>query len=208
VKEGYDVDIATAGGEAPTPDATSLTKVMVAATRPAGSPDRDEANIAHYKEVIGTLDALHAPMDAADVTDEKLSEYAGVYVAGGHGAMEDMPHDPAITSLVRRILARGMVLATVCHGQSCLLPLRDGNGVWPLAGYRMTSFSHDEEMVTDMAGELPFVLQIELQRLGAKYEKADVIWGSHVVTDRNLITGQNPYSSAAVAETLIKRLSS
>ena len=122
--------------------------------------------------------------------------------------MEDMPHEPAITNLVRRILARDMVLATVCHGQSCLLPLRDGNGAWPLEGYRMTSFSHDEELVTDMAGELPFVLQIELQRLGGKYEKADVIWGSHVVTDRNLITGQNPYSSTAIADTLVKRLAS
>lgn len=70
----------------------------------------------------------------------------------------------------------------------------------------MTSFSHDEELVTDMAGRLPFVLQVELERLGAAYEKADAIWDSHVVEDRNLITGQNPYSSTALAETFITTL--
>jgi putative intracellular protease/amidase len=71
----------------------------------------------------------------------------------------------------------------------------------------MTAFSHDEEMVTDMAGRLPFVLQRELERLGARYQKAPVIWGSCVVTDGNLVTGQNPYSSTELAEALVRRLS-
>jgi putative intracellular protease/amidase len=71
----------------------------------------------------------------------------------------------------------------------------------------MTAFSHAEELVTDMVGRLPFVLQFELERLGARYEKAEDIWGSHVVEDRNIITGQNPHSSAAIAEALVRALS-
>ena len=31
-------------------------------------------------------------------------------------------------------------------------------------------------------------------------------WAPHVVTDRNLVTGQNPASSAPLAEELLKRL--
>jgi putative intracellular protease/amidase len=58
-----------------------------------------------------------------------------------------------------------------------------------------------------MAGKLPFVLQVELERLGGKYEKAPEIWGSHVVEDRNIITGQNPYSSTALAERFLTKLS-
>jgi len=58
-----------------------------------------------------------------------------------------------------------------------------------------------------MAGELPFVLQVELERLGADYSHATSS-GSHIVVDGNLITGQNPYSSTALAETLIEQLSS
>jgi putative intracellular protease/amidase len=128
-----------------------------------------DVDIAHYKDVIGTLDALRAPMDAADVTDKKLSEYAGVYVAGGHGAMEDMSHacdhqpgpaHPGQRHGPRHRMPRAVVPAAAARRQR------------RLAGYRMTSFSREEELATDMAGQLPFVLQIELQRLGAKYEKA------------------------------------
>lgn len=203
---GYDVTIATIGGEAPTPDAGSLTPMTVGYTRPAGSPDRDEENVAHYREVIDSLPALKAPVDVATITPEILDTFAGVYISGGHGAMGDMPHNRALTLLVSRILNSGKPFAVVCHGQSALLPLRNSESEWPLKGYRMTAFSHDEEMQTEMAGLLPFVLQFEVQRLGARYEKSDVIWGSHVVTDRNLITGQNPYSSAALAEAFLTAL--
>jgi putative intracellular protease/amidase len=206
VKEGYQVDVATIGGEAPSVDEGSLTTMVVGHTRPAGSPDRDEENIAHYRQAIDTLDVLKAPMDVAGITQDDLTQYAGIYISGGHGAMEDMPHHVEMTRVVRWILEADMPLAVVCHGHSALLPLRDSESRWPLKGYRMTAFSHNEELVTDMAGELPFVLQVELQRLGAKYEKADVIWDSHVVTDRNLITGQNPYSSTALAETFVSHL--
>ncbi|MCG5219453.1 type 1 glutamine amidotransferase domain-containing protein [Streptosporangium sp. KLBMP 9127] len=206
VAEGHDVDIATIGGEQPTPDQGSLTPFVVGLTRPKGSPDHDEANVEHYNQVIGSLSPLKEPMNVAALTKEKLAGYAGVYISGGHGAMEDMPHDAGMTRVVRWIVELGKPLAVVCHGQSALLPLRDSEGHWPFEGYRMTAFSHDEELVTDMSGLLPFVLQVELERLGARYEKAEVIWDSHVVEDRNLITGQNPYSSTALAETFVKRL--
>lgn len=206
VQEGYEVDVATIGGKKPTPDKGSLTPEVVRATRPGGSTGSDKEDVAHYRKVIGSLAVLRRPLDASTMTEEQVAQYDGVYISGGHGAMEDMPNDPATTRLLRWVLASGKPLAAVCHGQSALLSLRDSEGQWPLAGYRMTAFSHEEELVTDMAGELPFVLQAELERLGARYEKAPEIWGSCVVEDRNLITGQNPHSSEALAETFVKRL--
>jgi putative intracellular protease/amidase len=203
---GFEVDVATIGGVRPTPDHGSLTVETVRATRPVGSPDRDVENIARYKKVIGELDKLHHPLDVADLTRERIAGYSGVYISGGHGAMQDMPHDAEMTRVVRTVLDLDLPLAAVCHGHSALLPLRDPHGRWPLDGYRMVAFSHDEELVTDMAGQLPFVLQVELERLGAKYEKADVIWGSRVVEDRNLLTGQNPYSSTELAEAFVRKL--
>jgi putative intracellular protease/amidase len=205
---GYQVDVATVNGEAPTPDEGSLTAQTVGYTRPAGSPDHDEESVAHYWEAIEALDELRQPMNISNITKEALAEYDGVYVSGGHGAMEDLPHDASVTRVMRWVLELNTPLAVVCHGQSALLPLRDSHGEWPLQGYRMTAFSHDEEMVTDMAGQLPFVLQVELERLGARYEKSPLIWGSCVVTDRNLVTGQNPYSSTELAETFMKHLAS
>jgi putative intracellular protease/amidase len=208
IGEGYEVDVATIGGEAPTPDQGSLTPQTVGYTRPLGSPDRDVENVTHYRDVINSLDVLRHPANLADISRAKLDSYVGVYISGGHGAMEDMPHDRSMTRVVRWVLELNKPLAAVCHGHSALLPLRDSEGNWPLRGYRMTAFSHEEELVTDMAGQLPFVLQFELERLGAKYEKAPIIWGSCVVEDRNLLTGQNPYSSTALADAFVKRLSS
>lgn len=204
--QGYDVDVATIGGESPTVDAGSVNAVVVSYTRPVGSPDNDEANVAHYQEVIAAAPQLKAPLRVEDLTQEKLAEYAGVYISGGHGAMGDMPNSEAMTNVVRWIHESGQLLAVVCHGQSALLSLRDSHSEWPFAGYRLTAFSHDEELVTDMAGQLPFVLQVELRRLGAEYVKAEAIWGSKVVRDRQLITGQNPYSSTELAEVFLKAL--
>lgn len=52
------------------------------------------------------------------------------------------------------------------------------------------------------------MLQVELERPGARYEKAAELWDSHAVVGRDLITGRNPCSSAALAETFITRLAS
>lgn len=206
IKEGYEVDVATVGGDAPYPDQGSLSAQTVGATRPAGSADHDDENVSHYRSVIESTEPLKAPKDISALTKEEVADYVGVYVSGGHGAMEDLPNSTAVTRVMRWIIELDKPLAVVCHGQSALLSLRDSHGNWPFEDYRMTAFSHDEELVTDMAGKLPFVLQVELERLGVKYEKATQIWGSCVVEDRNLITGQNPYSSTELAETFVQRL--
>jgi putative intracellular protease/amidase len=52
---------------------------------------------------------------------------------------------------------------------------------------------------------VPFLVEDELKRLGGRYEKgAD--WASFVVTAGRLVTGQNPASSRAGAEALLKLL--
>jgi putative intracellular protease/amidase len=208
VAAGYDIDIATIDGVPPTPDAASLDRNTVSATRPAGSPDHDEENIAHYREVIGSVAALRHPTNVADLSRERLEQYTGIYVCGGHGAMEDLPYDREMKRVMRTVLELDKPLAVTCHGISALLHLRDPQGRWPLEGYRMVAFSHAEELVTEMAGQLPFVLQIELERLGAKFESCPELWGSCVIEDRNLVTGQNPYSSTELAEKFVLKLQS
>jgi putative intracellular protease/amidase len=206
VKAGYQVDVATVGGESPSPDDGSLSPENVGYTRPSGTPEEHEESVAHYRRTIEALEELRHPMSVSDITKDAVVEYSGVYISGGHGAMEDLPHDAAVTRLLRWTLELDKPLAAVCHGQSALLPLRDAHSQWPLAGYRMTAFSHEEELATPLAGLLPFVLQVELERLGALYEKASNTWDSCVVQDRNLVTGQNPYSSTELAETFLKHM--
>jgi putative intracellular protease/amidase len=122
--------------------------------------------------------------------------------------MDDLTRDPDMTRLTRLALDSDRPLASICHGQSVLMPLRDREGRWPLEGRRLTAFSHEEELVTALARRLPFVLQVELERLGARYEKAGQVWGSCVVVDGTLVTGQNPHSTAALVDAFLSRLAS
>lgn len=205
-QEGFDIDIATIGGIRPTPDATSIDPSFLKYVRPAGSPDRDAELAAEYIEVINSLPLLKNPLNLDTITKEQVASYDGIYLSGGHGAIGDMPKSDHMAQIFRWALAMNKPIAAVCHGHCGLLTLRDSESNWPFAGYRMTCFSHAEELVTNMAGRLPFVLEAEVKRLGAIYEKADAIWDSHVVVDRNLVTGQNPYSSKAIAEAFSKKL--
>ena len=52
---------------------------------------------------------------------------------------------------------------------------------------------------------MPFLVEDELKRLGGLYEKA-ANWASFAVTEGRLVTGQNPASSRAGAEALLKLL--
>lgn len=52
---------------------------------------------------------------------------------------------------------------------------------------------------------VPFLVEDELKRLGGIYAKGPD-WAPFALVDGNLITGQNPASSAPVASDLIKLL--
>jgi putative intracellular protease/amidase len=52
---------------------------------------------------------------------------------------------------------------------------------------------------------VPFLVEDMLKANGGRYEKkAD--WTSHVITDGNLVTGQNPASSEAAAKAVLTLL--
>jgi putative intracellular protease/amidase len=203
---GHTVDVATIGGQSPTVDRTSIDPQFLQYVRPQGSPDQDETNAAEYVRVIEATPQLRSPLAVESLGEKDISGYDGIYISGGHGAIGDLPHSDELNQILRWAIAQDKPIATVCHGHTSLLALRDGEGHWPFEGYRMTAFSHDEELVTNMAGRLPLILEAELTRLGARYEKADAIWDTHVVVDRKLTTGQNPYSSKALAETFLRQL--
>lgn len=203
---GHTVDVATIGGAAPTVDRTSIDPQFLRYVRPEGSPDEDAANAAEYVRVIEQAPQLRSPLAIESLGEKDVAGYDALYISGGHGAIGDLPKSDELAQLLRWAIAQDKPIATVCHGHTALLSLRDGEGRWPFEGYRMTAFSHEEELVTNMAGRLPLILEAELTRLGARYEKADAIWDSHVVVDRKLTTGQNPYSSRALAETFLRRL--
>src|SRR5262245_40508429 len=182
---GYAVDFATLGGIAPTVDQSSIDPDFMKWVRPSFAQVDDAAAAAKYRQTIEQTGALRSPKDVGKLTTDDIASYAGIYIVGGHGCMEDMPASPAMTRFLLAVLALDMPLASVCHGPTAFLSPRDVSGQSPFAGYRVTCFSHVEEFQTRINGRLPYVLELELKRLGMEYSKAPYPWGSHVVVDRN-----------------------
>jgi putative intracellular protease/amidase len=72
-------------------------------------------------------------------------------------------------------------------------------------GKQVTGFTNTEEEAVGLTEVVPFLVEDMLKRNGGNYSKA-ADWNVHVVQDGLLITGQNPASSAEVAEKLYAAL--
>jgi putative intracellular protease/amidase len=72
-------------------------------------------------------------------------------------------------------------------------------------GKHVSGFTDSEEEAVQLTKVVPFLVEDELKRLGGLYAKGPD-WASFVQIDGNLITGQNPASSAPAASDLLKLL--
>jgi putative intracellular protease/amidase len=69
----------------------------------------------------------------------------------------------------------------------------------------MTAFSDEEEVALGTADNAPWLLADTLRKAGAAYEKGPD-WGAYVVADGNLLTGQNPASTAPLTDAVLAAL--
>ena len=70
-------------------------------------------------------------------------------------------------------------------------------------GKHVAGFTNGEEQEMELTKVVPFLVEDELLRLGAIYEKM-ANWQPFSITDGRLITGQNPASSTSAALALLK----
>ncbi|MFD9904850.1 type 1 glutamine amidotransferase domain-containing protein [Streptomyces sp. NPDC059063] len=189
---GHDIVVATPGGVVPTVDRASLAPEANGGQEGA---DRVTAALAAFTE-------LTAPLRLEDVDP---ADYAAVFYPGGHGPMEDLAVDATSGELLTLALESGTPLAVVCHASAALLAATKDDGTNAFAGYRLTGFTNAEETQAGLADKAAWLLQDRLVAAGADFVAGEP-WASHVVVDRNLVTGQNPASSAAVAAELLKKL--
>jgi putative intracellular protease/amidase len=98
----------------------------------------------------------------------------------------------------------GKTIALVCHSPGVLRHVTY-KGEALVKGMRVTGFTNGEEAEVQLTNLVPFLVEDELLRLGATFEKrAD--WQPFFVVDGRLVTGQNPVSSTSAAQALLKAL--
>lgn len=167
---------------------------------------RAESN--HVAERLASIPQLQQPRDLRELTDEEITEFDAVFIPGGHGPMVDLADNPDVGRVLHLLHERQRTVAALCHGPAAFLSAgKDVDGQWLFDGYKMTAFTDEEEDQTRAAQHgMLWYLEGALKNAGGVIDDADAPWTSHVIVDRNLITAQNPASSEAAADSVLKRL--
>ncbi len=134
----------------------------------------------------------------------KSQDYDTVFYPGGHGPMWDLAESPVSIALLESFYNSGKPIALVCHSPGVLRHVTY-EGAPLVKGKHVTGFTNGEEEEMQLTKVVPFLVEDELLRLGAIFEKmAD--WQPFFVIDDRLVTGQNPASSTSAAQALMKLL--
>ena len=191
---GWDVTLATPGGKQPVADRLSLG-VKGGVLPPQA------------RRLKAELDQLAPVLEhPANLHDMDPGNFDVVFYSGGHVPMEDLAVDETSGALLTKRLASGRPLALLCHAPAAALAAKNPDGSWPFRGYKMTGLSNAEERLNPFAWKAKWLLEDRLKEAGADYT-AGLPLKSRVVVDRNLYTGQNPGSSAALARRIVADVS-
>ena len=172
-----------------------------------GAVEADKYNPAEAFNAALLADQQAVAKLAATLPTEQLraADYQGVLVIGGKGAMFDLPSNIALQKTIASIWEQGGVVAAVCHGPAALAEVRLDNGRPLVQGRTMTGFTEEEEIQFGKrwAKEFSFQLEPRMRELGAHWQEAPLMMPK-VVVDGRLLTGQNPFSTAALADAFVR----
>jgi putative intracellular protease/amidase len=132
-------------------------------------------------------------------------DYDAAFYCGGLGPVFDLAESAKSWFLIESMDRANKPVAAVCHGVAALRNARTATGAPLVAGRAVTAFSNSEELSVNGPDLVPWFVESEMRRLGARYSCA-TDWNAHVVVDGNLITGQNPASSTGAAQEVLNAL--
>jgi putative intracellular protease/amidase len=178
-----------AGGQPPIDPKSDLEEFQTDATRRFASDNAAQLQLKNSK-VLATINA---------------ADYDAVFYPGGHGPLWDLTQNSDSIGLIEAFLAAAKPVATVCHATAVLLNVKTSGGQFMVKDKVIAGFTNSEEEAVQLTNIVPFLLEDELLKRGAEYQKgAD--WSAFAVQDGLIISGQNPASSELVAEKLLKHL--
>ena len=181
---GFDVDIATLGG--------NPVKLELWAF-----PSDDPTIAETYEEFKPKLKKPLSLQDVAANLGED-SDYLAVFIPGGHGAMNDLPHSPVMQKVLDWALDDDRLIIALCHGPAALAASGLNRDASRFDGYSICVFPDalDRGANRDIGyipGELEWYLGEALEKQGITILNQDMTGAVH--RDRNLLTGDSPLAS-------------
>jgi putative intracellular protease/amidase/catechol 2,3-dioxygenase-like lactoylglutathione lyase family enzyme len=162
-------------------------------------PENQTPAMARFKKDKAAQEALANTVKLSSVKSE---DFDTVFYPGGHGPMWDLAEDPVSIALLESFYNSGKPIALVCHSPGVLRHVTC-KGQPLVKGKRVTGFTNGEEEEMKLTKVVPFLVEDELLRLGAVFEKK-ANWQPFSIVDGRLVTGQNPASSTSAAKALLK----
>lgn len=191
-KAGFSFDVATLSGNPvkfefwAMPSEDEEIKGLFAKYRP------------HFKE----------PLKLADVAEKALgddSDYIGVFIPGGHGALIGLPESPEMKAVLEWANANDKFMISLCHGPAAFLSVGNNPN---FAGYKICAFPDDLDAQTPdigyMPGHLTWKFGEKLKALGFDIVNTDISGATH--QDRKMLTGDSPLAGNNLGKLAAKAL--
>ena len=186
-EQGITVTVASPkGGKAPIDPKSTL-------------PDYSTTSVKRFFNDPAAQEKLNNTIPLRDVNP---NDYDAVFYPGGTGPVWDLPQNEQSIRIIESFYNNGKPTALVCHAPAALKNAKDSNGDLIIKGKKIAGYSNSEEAAGQSGDMVPFSLETMLKNEGAIYVKGED-WHSFMVFEGNLITGQNPASSIAVAQKII-----
>ena len=168
------------------------------------APDFQTEATERFKRDADAQAALASTLKLSSISAD---DYDAVFYPGGHGPLWDLAEDSSSIALIESMYASGKLVSAVCHAPAVLRHVKGADGSPLVKGKSVTGFSNSEEAAVQLTGIVPFLLEDELKAKGANYSSSED-WHPYVITDGNLVTGQNPASSELAAKTVLDKMKS
>ena len=183
---GFDVDVVTPTGK---PVAIEMWAM----------PEDDKDVKAIYSEFKQRLETPGSLADFVKNAMNNSSDYAAIFIPGGHGAMLGLPENKDLNKLINWSYHNNLYTLAICHGPAALLAANlDGNkDEFIYKGYKIAAFPDAVDaqgpMIGYTPGAMPWIYGARLNKLGVTIinQEAD----NTVYIDRKLITGASPLAA-------------
>ena len=184
-KAGFEIEVATISG-----DPVKLEHWAF--------PHQDEAVKATYAKY---LQRFRTPKKLSDLVDDlEGGHYLGVFIPGGHGALNGLPFSKEVGKVLEWAMANERYVISLCHGPAGLLAAGLGREAadFPFRGYEMCVFPDSLDAGANveigyLPGPMPWLLGERLTQAGVKIVNADMSGMVH--RDRRVLTGDSPLAA-------------
>jgi putative intracellular protease/amidase len=181
---------------------------IVLASPKGGQPPLDpksddaDAQTEDTRRFKADAEAQAALASTVELASVKADDFDAVFYPGGHGPLWDLANDADSIALIEAFAKADKPTGFVCHAPGVLKSVNGPDGKPLVEGRKVTGFTNSEEEAVGLTDVVPFLVENVLIANGGDYSKGPD-WGSYVVVDGKLVTGQNPGSSREAAAALL-----